>query len=320
MTLSRIFTCLVLLSAHASLSYAEAGSPQPPSLENPNTVRVTPELYALIGAMDVPNARNGGFICNSAFVITSDGVVVIDPGGSRQVGEMLIREIRKVTDKPVTHVFNTHHHADHWMGNHAFAELKPRPQIIGHEVMINTAAEIGERWLGIIRDMTEGANQGTQVVLPEQSVKGDTVMNIGGTRFELIHPPHAHTKGDIAIYLPAQRSLIAGDILFHQRTPGFQDASPLGNAKALQGMLQYDLAHVIPGHGPLTDKQGIQHMLDFINLLHAEVKKYFAQGMEDFEMKDKLEMGGFRELSGFDGRFGVTVNRMYMEVEAEAFH
>jgi glyoxylase-like metal-dependent hydrolase (beta-lactamase superfamily II) len=319
-TLPYYYAVMAVLGMTAAISvdpvYATRGTP---SLNHPNLTKVSERVYALIGDMDDPNERNQGFICNSTFVITDEGVVVVDPGGSVQVGRMIIAEIRKLTDKPITHVINTHHHADHWMGNHAFDEVKPRPAILAHAVMRETAGEIGERWLGIIADMTKGSNKGTRVVLPHKTVRGGETLKIGGLTFVLHHPGHAHTKGDLAVFIPEERVLIAGDILFYLRTPGFQDASPLGNARALRELLALDAERIVPGHGPVTDKSGIHYMLDYITLLHAEVKKFYEQGLTDYDMKDKLNVGKYRDMSGFKNRFGINVNRMYLEVEANSF-
>jgi glyoxylase-like metal-dependent hydrolase (beta-lactamase superfamily II) len=290
-----------------------------PSLRNPNIQALGKQVHVLVGDMALPNQHNNGFICNSIFIITQTGVVVVDPGGSRQVGEMILREIRKRTDKPVSHVFNTHHHADHWMGNHAFAGLQPRPVFIGHTYMRDQALEIGERWLEIIANLTEGANKGTRVVVPDRVVKGDEIFDIGGVHMQLLHYGHAHTRGDIAIYLPQLKILLAGDILFYKRTPGFQDASPLGNLAALEAMHKLDVKHVVPGHGPVTDKSGIKYMIDYVHLLHDEVNKYFEAGLQDFEMKDRINVGDYRNMSGFKDRFGINVNRMYLQVEKNSF-
>lgn len=308
---------LALIATGLYSSFVRAGGL--PSLQNPNITRSGSRVYTLVGDMDVPNKNNHGFICNSSFVITDSGVVVVDPGGSRQVGKMILAEIRKRTDKPITHVFNTHHHADHWMGNAAFVELKPKPKIIGHHYMRNKAMEIGERWLEIIANMTGGANKGTRAVVPDEVVKGDEILHIGGIEFRLLHYEHAHTRGDIAIYLPGLKTLLAGDVLFYHRTPGFQDASPLGNLAALQAMQQLDVRHVVPGHGPVTDKSGIKYMVDYVHLLHDEVKKYFEAGLQDFEMKERINVGSYRNMSGFKERFGNNVNRMYHEVEQNTF-
>jgi len=296
-----------------------ANSIEVPSLTNPNLVKVTDRVYALIGELAIPNEKNDGFISNSVFVITDDGVVVVDPGGTLQIGQMVIDEIRKVTDKPITHVIDTHHHADHWMGNHAFINLTPKPVILGHQIMKDTAEEIGERWLEIISNLTKGKNKGTKVVMPTEIVTGDEILKIGGLTFQLYHPEHAHTEGDIAVYIPEEKVLLPGDILFYLRTPGFQDASPMGNATALRDLMKLDFNYVVPGHGPVTDRSGIEYMLTYIQVLHDEVKKYLDQGLEDYEMKDKINVGKYQSMSGFKDRFGINVNRMYFEIEEKEF-
>jgi len=290
-----------------------------PSLSQPNTVKVSKSVYALIGDMDVPTPENQGFISNTTFIITDDSVVVVDPGGSKQIGEMVIAEIRKVTDKPISHVINTHHHADHWMANDAFTALSPRPQIVGHAYMRTKAKEIGEQWLGIISRLTNKANIGTKVVLPDTEIVGGRQWKMGNLTLQFYHPAHAHTKGDIAIFIPEEKVLVAGDIHFYKRTPGFQDASPLGNLAALKELKKLNPKHVIPGHGPVTDINGLQYMLTYIEKLESEVSRLFKDGLEDFEMNDKIKLGDYRNMSGFSSRFGINVNRMYAEIEARDF-
>src|SRR5690606_41587481 len=68
----------------------------------------------------IPTPGNQGMMSNITFVVSEKGVVMLDPGGSVQIGEMALRMIRTVTDKPVVAIFNSHYHGDHWLGNHAF--------------------------------------------------------------------------------------------------------------------------------------------------------------------------------------------------------
>lgn len=305
---------LLILSAKAVAAGAAVPSPS-----NPNITAVTPRVYALVGAMAVPDKYNQGFICNSTFIVTDDGVVVVDPGGSAAVARMVLREIRRRTDKPVTHVINTHHHTDHWLGNAVFAELKPRPQILGHANMRAVAAAEAEAGVAAMLRLTGGASRGTRAVLPDTEVTGDTVLKTGGLTLKLYHPEHAHTQGDLAVHVVEEKVLVAGDILFFKRTPGWQDASPAGNEAALKHFATLDVAHVVPGHGPVTDKSGIAWMLEYIHILRGEVSKYVDAGLTDHEMKDKIDVGDYRHMSGFDTRFGINVNRMFLEVEAQGF-
>ena len=84
-------------------------------------VRIADDTWALVGRSEDFSLSNGGNIVNTAFIVTSAGVVVIDSGPSRSYGEQLKRAIARITDKPVSLVLNTHHHPDHFLGNQAFA-------------------------------------------------------------------------------------------------------------------------------------------------------------------------------------------------------
>lgn len=281
--------------------------------------KVSDQVHAFVGELDDPNQTNQGFISNSTIVVTDTSVVVVDPGSSLAVGQALIKEIRKITDKPVSHVINTHHHADHWLGNHAFSLLNPKPSIIGHKNMAQAARDIAEQRIEFFGKLTQGANKGTQVVLPEQWIETDTTLTVGKTRIQLLHPAHAHTLGDLAVYLPDAQILITGDILFQGRTPGFQDASPAGNLATLKAFKQLAIKKIVPGHGPVSDTAALDDMIVYIETLQQQVQHFTEQGLEHYEMLDKIDMGKFKSMSGFDTRFSGNVRKVYMELEASSF-
>ena len=305
--------CQLVLFLLCSIN-VHAESQAPPSLTNPNVKKLSERVYVLQGDVNNQTPQNQGFNSNITFVITEDSVVVMDPGGSVRIGRMVIEQIRKLTDKPVSHVFNSHHHPDHWLGNHAFSELKPKPMIIGHTYMKKRAGEIAHRALKRLNKMTQGAHSDTKVVLPGMTANGEERFKIGGMTFVLIHPEHAHTKGDLIIYVAEEKLVATGDVFFHLRTPGFQDASPLGNDAVLKYLSTLDISHVVPGHGPVTDRAGLQYMRTYITLLHNEVDKYYQKGFTDLEMMDKVDVGKYHNMSGFKNRFPVNVNSMYKEV------
>ena len=103
---------------------------------------VTKGVYVMHGPLQEPSKQNQGFMNNPAFVITDAGVVVVDPGSSVQTGEMVLRQVAKVTDKPLLAVLNTHVHGDHWLGNQAMREFAPEVPIYAHPKMLE-AVEAG---------------------------------------------------------------------------------------------------------------------------------------------------------------------------------
>ena len=85
-------------------------------------VQVSPRVWVVPAADGFPTPANQGMMSNVTFVVTSAGVVILDSGSSLQIGQMVIRMIRRITPLPVVAVFNSHHHGDHWLGNHAFVQ------------------------------------------------------------------------------------------------------------------------------------------------------------------------------------------------------
>ena len=97
----------------------------PKNINEMSLKEVADNVYVVHGTRSMPDKDNKGFISNSGFVVGDEGVVIIDTGGSLQIGEMLLQKIGEVTDKPVIAVFNTHVHGDHWMGNASIRKAYP---------------------------------------------------------------------------------------------------------------------------------------------------------------------------------------------------
>src|SRR3569832_2204971 len=98
--------------------------------------QVAAGTYVIHGPQGVPTAANKSFMNNTAWVVTNEGVVVIDPGSSVQVGRMVVELIRKTTVKPVTHVYDTHVLGDHWLCNQAILEAWPKATFFAHPDLI----------------------------------------------------------------------------------------------------------------------------------------------------------------------------------------
>ena len=123
-----------ILVASATLTSVSAMAAE--QVRNYPLTKIAPHTYVIHGPLDYPSVENQGFMNNPGFVITKNGVVVIDPGSSLQAGRMFLKQMRRVTKLPVTHVFNTHVHGDHWLANQAIIEAFPKAELIGHPEMI----------------------------------------------------------------------------------------------------------------------------------------------------------------------------------------
>ena len=154
--------------------------------------KVSEHVYVIHGPLELPNETNEGFMNNPAFIVTDKGVVVVDPGSSVHTGNMLLREIRKITDLPVIAVFDTHVHGDHWLGNDAIQRAYPEADIYAHHQMIAMVdGGEGENWLDLMHTMTKGATDGTKIVNARDALKGGEDLTIGGHQFQIIHQGQA---------------------------------------------------------------------------------------------------------------------------------
>ena len=197
--------------------------------------QVAPGVYVIHGPAELPSPSNQGFMNNPAFVVTDAGVVVIDPGSSVQVGEMLLDRIGRVTDKPVLAVFNSHIHGDHWLGNQAIRERYPDVPIYGHErVGPKVIAGAGTEWVEMLLRMTENATAGTEVVKPDHPVKDGDEFTIGGLTYRVMNNDKAHTDTDIMLHIRELDVMFLGDNAGHGRILRLEGGSFPGNIEALE--------------------------------------------------------------------------------------
>src|SRR5262245_13470531 len=198
---------------------------------------------------------------NSTALITNDGVVLVDDKFEVDFNN-IVAELKKVTDKPIKYVINTHHHGDH-SGSNA------KMQAMNVQVVASEQAR---------QNMVDGNQPGLPVVVFEHHAH----IYLGGKNVELYHFGRAHTNGDVVVYFPAHRTLAAGDMFtFGDATPQLIDYAGGGSAKewtsTLDSVLQLDFDAVVPGHGNVTNKQEMRKVRDSTLALRNRVHELVAQ-------------------------------------------
>lgn len=283
--------------------------------------KLTEHVYVIHGPNEIPNKSNQGFMNNPGFVLTAKGVVVIDPGSSQQVGELLLRKIAGVTKDPVVAVFNTHIHGDHWLGNDAILQAYPRAVIYAHPKMIEKAPTAGVFWLDLMNNLTDNAVRGTKLAIPKLGVENEETLTLGGMHFRLYHTGVAHTDGDLMIEVVEEKALFLGDNVVHARAGRMDDGNFKGNIEACDVALKTSAVHFVPGHGISDGREVVVAYRDWLSRLYAAVKKYQAQGLTDFEMKDKVvaDLQPYHKWAMFDMEIGKLVSLANLQAEQESF-
>lgn len=311
--------CLLLLPmlVTGGCSQSEA----PPIVTDYALTALTPRVYILHGPNELPSKSNQGFMNNPGFVLTKAGVVVVDPGSSLQVGNLVLKKIATVTTEPVIAVFNTHLHGDHWLGNDAIRRVYPKAVIYAHPKMLQKAEAAGPEWIALMNRLTEGGAKGTRPTIPNLGIENDETLALGGMHFRVYHNGVAHTDGDLMIEVVEEKVLFLGDNVFAGRAGRLDDGNFLGNIAACELALKSTALHFVPGHGRSSGREVVSKYRDFLKALYVSVKKYYDQGIAAYEMKDKVvaELKPYQHWVGFDREIGKLISLAYLQVEQQAF-
>lgn len=293
-----------------------------PAIPDYPTDRVADNVYVIHGPLTIPNPENQGFMNNPGIVITAAGVVILDPGGTVQSGEMVLRAIKKLTNKPVVAVFNSHIHGDHWLGNQAVKAAYPEVVIYAHPNMI---AEVetgeGDVWIELMEQLTEGKSKGTTVIAPTRAINHGDEIKVGKLTFRIHHYGQAHTKTDIMVEIVEPGVVFLGDNVLNGRVPRMAEGDIKGNILACTEIVKTGSGVYVPGHGKSGDRKVVDIMHTWFNTIYTIVERLYDEGLSDFEMKDEITqaLGDYTEWIGFNEQLGKHISYSYLQVEESAF-
>lgn len=240
--------------------------------------RLSDNVYSYVGVKDASPANS--FAANAGIIIGRDGVLVVDTLISAKEGARFLADIRAVTDKPIKYVVNTHTHLDHALGNCVFAKLGAT--VISQDADRTLLAAKGEDILKNSGNYGLKAEDmvGTVIALPTISFDNKLTIDLGGVDVQLIHTAPSHTAGSSVVYLPAQKILFSGDILFTDFHPYLADGDSHGWATALDDLLAMDIEKIVPGHGPLSSKKDLREMKEYLALFDTKTKELTTQSQD----------------------------------------
>lgn len=268
------------------------------------------------------------FVDGNAIAIASDnGVLVFDSNMIPGTTRMVLAEIRKLTDKPVKYVVNSHWHWDHWLGNGVYTEAFPNVQIIAHEetrkdillrgpmhvkfwndeFIPKKLAEIEKniadakakggakqtaRWEQALQDgrYFQEEYRNAKIVPPNVTFKNELSLHLGSREIQILHYKRGNTPGDAFLYLPKEKILITGDLLVHP-APYCFGVFPTEWIETLERMNQLDAKIVVPGHGPvLQGKEYLQDVLNLFKTTHEQLRESKKKGLTLEEARKALKL------------------------------
>lgn len=282
-------------------------------------VRVATNVYAVIGDLAGQTYENDGLNNNLGFVVSDNGVLVINTGPSQRVAKALHAVIEKTTPQPIKWVVNVNSQNHYWLGNDYFKSLGAT--LIASKEGERVMREMGAQQLEANQTLLKEKAAGTKLTYPTDLVTDKRELKLGKTVVELLHFGPAHTPGDMVVWLPEQKILFAGDIIYTERLLA---VIPIGNSanwiEAFDKLAALKPKTIVPGHGrPTSVEQARRDTRDYLTFLRAEAKRVLDTTGSMQDAVEKTDQSRFRTLVNFDLLARRNMNQVFQEVERDSF-
>ena len=279
---------------------------------------VAPGVYAFVGEKGARTFANEGLNANIGLVVTPAGALLIDSGASFQGARQIHEAVRKVTAQPVKWVINTGGQDHRWLGNGYF--IGQGAEVIAHtHARADMLARGGDHLTGLRNELKEKLD-GTVPTLPTRWLAGsDETLQFGGMTVEVKHRQGGHTPGDLLVWLPQQRVVFSGDIVYVDRLLGVLPFSHTGRWLASFAALEaLQPAQIVPGHGDVCDLPKAQAQTrDYLRALRTHMKKAVDDGIDISAAIRRFDATPWMGLLNAAELHPGNASRTYLELERE---
>ena len=239
---------------------------------------VIPGVWSAIGETGPGTYENSGHNNNLSFVITDDGVVVMNSGDNYLLAQSLHEEIKKLTRQPVKYVVLENSQGHAMLGSNYWQEQGAR--IIVHKDAAQIIEADGAQILKAMRNRARDKAFKTELFKPD-IVTGDRYeLNMGSWKLEVLYLGPSHSPGDLTLWIPAKKLVISGDVAFHQRMPPlFDDTNTAAWLDTWKKFEDLHAQYVIPGHGVATNMEEVTKVTKgYLTFLRSKVAEVMKKG------------------------------------------
>jgi glyoxylase-like metal-dependent hydrolase (beta-lactamase superfamily II) len=262
---------------------------------------------------------------NAGLIESRGAALLVDTLFDLKLTREMLDAMRRATRaaENIGTVVNTHANGDHCYGN----SLVRGARIVASEACAREMAHVTPALLAGMVAAADSMGSGGQffkrafgafefggieVVLPTQTFQGRLELRVGDKPVELIEVGPAHTAGDVLVHSPADRAIFTGDILFIGGTPIMWQGPVANWIRACEWIEALDVDHVVPGHGPVTDRSGARAVREYLCYVRDEARKRYDAGMPVEKAIRDIALGEYRSWLDRE-RIAVNVDALYRE-------
>ncbi|VAW99077.1 MBL-fold metallo-hydrolase superfamily [hydrothermal vent metagenome] len=280
-------------------------------------VKVTKNIYAIVGSLGNRTKQNLGNNATFGVVVTKKGVVLIDSGATYEGAERIHQLIRSITKQPVKIVINSGGQDHRWLGNDYFK--KQGAQIIANQRAVADQKQRKQNQLFRLGNLLGASGlQQTEARYADKTFDQAYGFDLGGTSFKLVYAGQAHTPGDSFVWLPSQKVVFTGDIVYTERMLSIHDSSKSKTwLSAFEAFAALKPEFVVPGHGrPTSLALAKKDTYDYLYFLRKSVAEFMqlGGGIEDIGNLDQSLFGYLKNFNALKGR---NAQQVYQELEFE---
>lgn len=282
-------------------------------------IQVAPHTFFVRGFAEMGSSQNQNFISNAGFVVTPEGVVVVDALGSPILAKKLIAEIKKITPQKVVAVIVTHYHADHVYGLQEFKKIGAKIYAQGEGRSYISSETAKQRLIASRVDFAPWVDDSTKLTAADVWINERFTLTVGGVEFKIARVGPAHAPEDLIIFIPSEKVLFAGDLVFRGRIPFVGNADSKGWLQALDEIQSLNPSIAIPGHGAHSTNpaEDIRFTKEYLRYLRESMTKS-AVNLDPFE--DAYQQTDWSEYEGmplFKAANRMNAYNVYLSIQAE---
>jgi glyoxylase-like metal-dependent hydrolase (beta-lactamase superfamily II) len=266
---------------------------------------------------------------NAGLIADGDQSLLVDTLFDLELTAEMLKRMREAEPgaREIGTLVNTHANGDHCHGNElvdgariiassaSAAEMSELPPEALAAIM-DAAGDLGPAGAYLLHCFSDFRFNGIHHTPPNETFDGELELHVGDKPIELIEVGPAHTRGDVLVHSTADRAVFTGDILFIEGTP-IMWQGPVGNwIKACELIEAMDVDHIVPGHGPITDKAGVASVRHYLEYIRDQARRRFDAGMTAMEAARDIELAEYSAWSEPE-RIAVNVDTLYREFAGE---